>query len=169
MVRARQDVQRDALAILLIVGVAYLVLVVAIGWRLPADEARGYLYGVAQRAIMPSFSGVMLCGLIVVPLHAAWTLRNGASVTVAAAYEEFASWGQTLFTSTGFLGTIVGVSLAVAGLEAAMLAEDPGELVRGLSIAFDTTFLGLTSALLLMIFCRTLRHISKPGVQENEQ
>ena len=76
------------------------------------------------------------------------------------AYEAFAQWAQTLFTSIGFMGTIIGVSLAVAGLEEAMIDGDPGALIGGLSTAFDTTFLGLFGAVCLMVLRRLSRILS---------
>ena len=51
----------------------------------------------------------------------------------------------------GFLGTIVGVSLAVSGLPTAMQQDDPSGLISGLSTAFDTTFLGLGAAITVML------------------
>lgn len=166
MISARNEIQRDAIALFLLINAAYLFLTVALDWRLIEDETRGFLYGVAQRASVPSYSGVMLCGLIAVPIHAAVTLSEGLRRDRVEAYDEFAAWGQLLFTSAGFLGTIVGVSIAVAGLRAAMLSEDPRELVHGLSVAFDTTFLGLTAALVLMILRRILPTAPKHAERE---
>ncbi len=68
-----------------------------------------------------------------------------------SAYDHFAAWGQTVLTSLGFLGTVIGVSLAVGGLRDAMLEQDPTSLIVGLSTAFDTTFLGLVGAIQYLV------------------
>jgi biopolymer transport protein ExbB/TolQ len=73
----------------------------------------------------------------------------------------------------GFIGTVMGISDGVTGLKgavAAMTAAAPGadsfqgqmmqgmqEVTNGLSIAFDTTLLGLLCVVLLMFPCETLR------------
>ena len=108
-----------------------------------------YLAGVARRTIALPFQLVLAVGLVALPLHLVALCALRGKVCVPA-YARFAGWAQVLFTSLGFLGTIIGVSLAVAGLPAAMQAEDPGALIAGLSTAFDTTFLGLSAAILLL-------------------
>lgn len=115
-------------------------------------EDVGYLWAVWGRSLKDAFQFLLLVGVITVPIHAAWVFARGRSTDVLEAYNSFGHWAQTMFTSLGFLGTIIGVSLAVAGLRAAMTRNDPGELIVGLSTAFDTTFLGLVGALLLMAF-----------------
>lgn len=131
---------------------AVLIAVAALGlWReivgLPEDGG-GYLGGLWARSLIRPYTFALLAGVLAVPLHALWVAaRFGAS----PAYGDFALWAQTLFTALGFLGTIVGISLAVAGLAPAMAEGDPGGLIDGLSTAFDTTFLGLTAAIMLMI------------------
>ncbi|MEM8729470.1 MAG: MotA/TolQ/ExbB proton channel family protein [Pseudomonadota bacterium] len=107
-----------------------------------------YLPGLVHRSLGAPYPFALLAGLLAVPLHALWVvLRYGR----APAYDGFAAWAQTLFTSLGFLGTIIGISRAVAGLAPAMAAGEPGDLISGLSTAFDTTFLGLTAAILLLV------------------
>ena len=46
---------------------------------------------------------------------------------------------------------MVGVTIALGGLEQVMSKGDPSQLMNGLLTAFDTTFLGLLAALLLTI------------------
>jgi hypothetical protein len=116
----------------------------------PVGQDGGYLVGVWTRSFSNLYQAAILAAVIAVPFHFAWVALRGNEVR-AYAYDRFAGWAQTALTSLGFLGTVVGVSLAVGGLEAAMLEEDPRELIRGLSTAFDTTFLGLSGALLLML------------------
>lgn len=57
----------------------------------------------------------------------------------------------TLFPGLGFLGTVIGVSIAIGGLEDVMSGQPPTELIAGLRTAFDTTFIGLISSLILSI------------------
>lgn len=148
-------VVRDALAWTLVAGGA---LWLATTLLPPWEPGAGYLPGVLSRSLAAPYQSALLSGLVALPVHAAWTwgLRRGTP-GAAVAYDAFGLWAQTLFTSLGFLGTIVGVSLAVAGLESAMEAGEPGALIAGLSTAFDTTFLGLAAALLLMALRQAAR------------
>ncbi|MGR3804779.1 MotA/TolQ/ExbB proton channel family protein [Marinibacterium profundimaris] len=148
----------------LLVACGVLSLGLVLGWwqGLPADETAvlGYLPGLLARSLGSAYSFALLAGLCAVPLHGLFTaLRYGGAA--APAYERFATWAQTLFTSLGFLGTIIGISRAVAGLAPAMAAGEPGDLIAGLSTAFDTTFLGLTAAILLLVL-RKLFGLSAP-------
>ena len=118
---------------------------------------RGYVLSLLERSIYEPYQIALLAGLIAVPVHFAWIIwRSRTQQGICKQYADFATWAQTLFTSLGFLGTIVGVSLAVGGLEAAMSEGETRDLVCGLSIAFDTTFLGLSGAILLLIGRRML-------------
>ena len=142
------------LGALLIAGGA-LWLGVMLGWLvpLPAGETAGmgYLPGLLARSLDAPYAFALLAGLGAVPLHALFVaLRHGRAA--GPGYDQLAGWAQTLFTSLGFLGTIIGISRAVAGLAPAMAAGEPGDLIAGLSTAFDTTFLGLTAAILLLVF-----------------
>lgn len=53
------------------------------------------------------------------------------------------------FPMLGFLGTIAGLSDAVARLPAALESDDVGSVLDGLHLAFDTTMIGLLATLLL--------------------
>lgn len=122
-------------------------------------EARTYLVGVFNRSLAGPYQLVLLAGLIAVPLHLTWVRFTNWTDQGRAAYDSFAAWGQTLFTSLGFLGTIMGVSMAVAGLEVAMSQGEPAGLICGLSTAFDTTFLGLTASIMLLL-ARRMNNLS---------
>lgn len=56
----------------------------------------------------------------------------------------------------GFLGTVIGITLALGGLNANLLVEFPQQamegLLAGLGVAFDTTTLALTLSLVLIFF-----------------
>lgn len=115
-----------------------------------AVSGKSYLSGVLSRSLEKPAQGLLLAGFVALIPHTIWVMCRKVDLTTASAYESFGFWAQTLFTALGFMGTIVGVSLAIAGLEAAMAANDPAALITGLSTAFDTTFIGLVSAVLLM-------------------
>ncbi|MGR3467997.1 MAG: MotA/TolQ/ExbB proton channel family protein [Shimia sp.] len=114
------------------------------GW-LPEE---GYLWGLLSRTLSAPFQLALAAGVLAVPLHVAWVF---ATLDHARGpYDAFAGWAGTVFTSLGFLGTVVGISLAVGGLAEAMEAQAPDALIAGLATAFDTTFLGLSGAIALM-------------------
>ncbi len=50
----------------------------------------------------------------------------------------------------GFLGTVIGITMAVAKLEPEALEQSLPEVVAGLSVAFNTTAQGLTLTMILM-------------------
>lgn len=62
----------------------------------------------------------------------------------------------TLFPGVGFLGTVVGISLAIGGLTDILDGGEPAALLNGLRTAFDTTFLGLVAALALGVLVMVL-------------
>ncbi|MEC9434742.1 MAG: MotA/TolQ/ExbB proton channel family protein [Pseudomonadota bacterium] len=89
-----------------------------------------------------------LCGLPgdAVARPAGWALfaDHGAGHLAAPVRDAAA-----MFPAVGFLGTVVGVSIAIGGLEGVLAGGDSAILLAGLRTAFDTTFLGLVAALLL--------------------
>ncbi len=50
----------------------------------------------------------------------------------------------------GFLGTVIGITIAIASLNPQALESSLGEVTGGLGIAFDTTALALTLSMILM-------------------
>ena len=57
-----------------------------------------------------------------------------------------------MFPGIGFLGTVIGISIAIGGLEEVMSGQEPTVLISGLRTAFDTTFIGLVASLVLSVF-----------------
>jgi flagellar motor component MotA len=104
-----------------------------------------------QRSTESLYQAGLLAAVIAIIPHFLWVVLRGDRHRMGDAYDRFAAWGQTVLTSLGFLGTVVGISLAVGGLEAAMREDEPGRLIAGLSTAFDTTFLGLVGAIMLLV------------------
>ncbi len=111
---------------------------------------KDYLSGVLSRSLGNLFQGLELAGFVALIPHSIWVLSRTPDPETVVAYDSFGLWAQTLFPALGFLGTIIGVSLAVAGLDAAMKQNDPAVLISGLATAFDTTFIGLVAAILVM-------------------
>ncbi len=50
----------------------------------------------------------------------------------------------------GFLGTVIGITMAIANLSPTALEESLGEVTAGLAVAFDTTALALGLSMVLM-------------------
>lgn len=143
-----------------------LVWIVARLWpELPEAEGRSYLGAVLARGLGDTYQMALLAAIPAVVLHGIMVAVRPLGAEGARAYDRLGALMQTLFTSFGFLGTIVGVSLAVAGLKKAMDAGEPDALVGGLSVAFDTTFLGLVGAIAVMVLRRmvALRHSAPEG------
>jgi len=151
-------IARDALGWLILCG-GLIWLAVALGLvpvGAPGEDA-SYLYAVLVRSFGNGLQAAILAGLAAVPMHAIWTFSRSGPAAVEG-YDKFGLWAQTMFTAVGFMGTIIGVSIAVAGLKQAMVDKDPATLIGGLSTAFDTTFLGLSGAVLLMIIRKVTRY-----------
>lgn len=124
----------------------------------PEEQAdTGYLAGVIYRTYQNAFQLVLAAGLVAVVLHLIAALVLMAREESVDGYERLGPWLQVLFTSFGFLGTVIGVSIAIAGLPDAMNQRDPSLLIAGLSAAFDTTFIGLLASILVMIGRQILR------------
>lgn len=56
-----------------------------------------------------------------------------------------------LFPGLGFLGTVIGISTAIGGVEDVLNGGSPTSLLSGLHVAFDTTFIGLVASLSLAL------------------
>ncbi|MGF1528131.1 MAG: MotA/TolQ/ExbB proton channel family protein [Candidatus Competibacterales bacterium] len=145
---------RHALAWTLVVTGILLIIAAQVE---PNCAARGdshesiYLIGVLQRSLCNTYQLVLLSAWIALLPHWLVLITLFSDNQVVRDYGNFSTWAQTVFTSLGFLGTIVGISMAVAGLEKAMSQDNPGELINGLSTAFDTTFLGLGGAITILV------------------
>ncbi|KAA5598226.1 MotA/TolQ/ExbB proton channel family protein [Blastochloris sulfoviridis] len=157
MPKTERTIAATAVGWFLVVGASYL-LALTIAPAMP-DLLTGddYLSAMLKRSIFSLFQAPMLVGWIALVPHAAWLAARHPTRETAIAYDTFGAWAQTLFTSFGFMGTVVGISVAVAGLRQAMDAGDPSALIGGLYTAFDTTFLGLSGALTIMFFRKAAR------------
>ncbi len=159
MLREETRTYLDAIGwVLLSAGAIWLMIYFGILSRVSGlnETPESYIRGVWDRSLGSPFQRFLLAGLVSLPLHFIWVFA-WRGVDFLAAYEEYGGWAQTVFTSLGFLGTVIGVSLAVAGLSSAMSDGDPSELIGGLSTAFDTTFIGLSAAVLLLFLRKIAR------------
>lgn len=77
-------------------------------------------------------------------------------------------WGEVALPLLGFLGTVVGIGMAMGGVSGAVhellrqtpieeVAEGLNQGLRGMAVAFDTTFLGLAGLLIVGILHFALR------------
>lgn len=152
--RIERYLLRDALGWLLVTcGVLAFVAYARDGSKVSPDI--GYLAGVWARSFTDPYQLVLLGAVIAVPLHFVTSMWRYGKDEAGDAYDRFGAWTQTLLTSLGFLGTVIGISRAVAGLRDAMAEQDPALLIQGLSTAFDTTALGLSGAVFLMLLRKT--------------
>lgn len=83
----------------------------------------------------------------------------------------FLGFGVWLLPVLGFIGTVIGISRAIGGLERVVreagagqefvdnLQDSMGQVLEGLSTAFDTTFLGLFFAVWIMFSTMAIRRM----------
>jgi hypothetical protein len=77
------------------------------------------------------------------------TLVDNDSVTLEGSYSltRFITWAIPIL---GFLGTVVGITQAIAGVNPEVLEKDLSQVTGGLSEAFDTTALALALTMVAM-------------------
>ena len=75
-----------------------------------------------------------------------WEKAGPVALSVAANPVRDAT---VLFPAVGFIGTVVGVSLAIGGLSDVLDSGETAPLLEGLRIAFDTTLIGLVASVVL--------------------
>ena len=79
-----------------------------------------------------------------------------------------------IFPGLGFLGTVIGVSIAIGSLDAVVETGDTADLMTGLRSAFDTTFFGLTFSVVLSLIASVIearvaqKSLSRPSTTSNE-
>ena len=75
-----------------------------------------------------------------------WREAGPVAISVAANPVRDAT---VLFPAVGFIGTVVGVSIAIGGLGDVLDSGETAPLLEGLRIAFDTTLIGLVASVAL--------------------
>jgi hypothetical protein len=68
----------------------------------------------------------------------------------------------------GFLGTVVGITMAIANISLTELQNSLGEVVGGLSVSFDTTALALTLSLVLVFAAFLVERLESQILSEVE-
>jgi biopolymer transport protein ExbB/TolQ len=93
------------------------------------------------------------------------TLTDNDSLALEASYSltRFITWAIPIL---GFLGTVLGITGAIAGVTPEKLEKDISELTGGLALAFDATALALALTMITM-FCSFLVERQEQGVLED--
>ena len=92
-------------------------------------------------------------------------LKYRADVDVERSHEGYALVGMIVWATPmlGFLGTVIGITLALGDLSPEALVNSPKEamqgLLAGLSVAFDTTALALSLSIVLMFLQYLVRRV----------
>lgn len=129
---------------------------------------------VYYQGLIVGWLACVLYGLTVFVVFSLWT-RRGAGGTVQRGVTAMTGLPRTLphpgseralifraalsplreatvlFPALGFIGTVIGVSLAIGGLNDVIETGETAALLDGLRIAFDTTLLGLVASATLTV------------------
>ncbi len=120
-----------------------LAILLALAGLLYAIYSLGYLDRILGGALTAWFFWIILTIVILVELAA----FSGRDIDV-----HFWSW---LTTGLGMLGTVLGFSLALSGIDVeslqdpAVLSAEIGEFLGQVSFAIDTTLIGLSAAMVM--------------------
>ncbi|MED5402156.1 MAG: MotA/TolQ/ExbB proton channel family protein [Planctomycetota bacterium] len=68
----------------------------------------------------------------------------------------------------GFLGTVVGITMAIANVTPEQLDTSLGEVTDGLAVAFDTTALALTLSLVLVFASNAIQRLEQASLAKIE-
>jgi biopolymer transport protein ExbB/TolQ len=92
------------------------------------------------------------------------TLSDNDAITVDGSYAllRFMIWAMPIL---GFLGTVLGITEAIGGINPEQMEKDPGAVSNGLTKAFDATALALSLTLLAM-FLNSLMEKLEQGLLE---
>lgn len=120
-----------------------LALLFSLGALLFALYAQGYLDRILGNPLTLWFFGIILTIVILVEAFA---------FIVREVDVHFWSW---LTTGLGMLGTVLGFSMALAGIDVgalqdpATLSAEIGQFLKAVSFAIDTTLIGLSAAMIM--------------------
>ncbi len=92
------------------------------------------------------------------------TLADNDSMALEGSYAltRFITWAIPIL---GFLGTVLGITEAIAGVTPDVLEKDLSRVTDGLALAFDATALGLALTMITM-FCSFLVERREQGILE---
>jgi biopolymer transport protein ExbB/TolQ len=145
------------------------------GKPVPVTEAAGLLAGLHRlpRRLQSTWLVHRLCAVLEF-LHSRNSaadlddhlraLADNDSLAVEGSYSlvRFICWATPIL---GFLGTVVGIAGAVAGVTPEVLEQSLNQVTDGLALAFDTTALALALTMVLM-FLSFLTERAEAGVLE---
>jgi biopolymer transport protein ExbB/TolQ len=79
------------------------------------------------------------------------SLADTDAITLESSYSltRFISWAMPIL---GFLGTVLGITAAISGVDPSQLEQNIGQVTGGLAEAFDTTALALALTMVVMFF-----------------
>ncbi len=135
-----------------LVELAILLTLAAMLWTL---YALGYLDRILGNVLTAWFFGI----IVVIVMFVEALAFTGRDVDV-----HFWSW---LTTGLGMLGTVLGFSLALAGIDVdalqdpAALSAEIGEFLKQVAFAIDTTLVGLSAAMIMEALAK-VREILRP-------
>ena len=118
-----------------------IVILLSFGALLLTLYLHGYLDRILDNTLTQWFFGIILTVVLLVEAFA---------FTERMADVHFWSW---LTTGLGMLGTVLGFSMALAGIDAgalqdpATLSTEIGQFLKAVSFAIDTTMIGLSAAM----------------------
>jgi membrane-associated HD superfamily phosphohydrolase len=133
-----------------------LAILLSLGALLFALYTNGYLDRILGNTLSLWFFGLILAIILVVEAFA---------FTVRVVDIHFWSW---LTTGLGMLGTVLGFSIALAGIDVkalhdpATLSAEIGQFLQTVSFAIDTTLIGLSAAM-VMESMNKIREILSPS------
>jgi membrane-associated HD superfamily phosphohydrolase len=133
-----------------------LAILLSLGALLFALYTNGYLDRILGNTLSLWFFGLILAIILVVEAFA---------FTVRVVDIHFWSW---LTTGLGMLGTVLGFSIALAGIDVkalhdpATLSAEIGQFLQTVSFAIDTTLIGLSAAM-AMESMNKIREILSPS------
>lgn len=142
-----------------------MALLISVAGLLYTLYALNYLDRILGDPLTLWFFGIILAVVVLV---------EGFAFAGFDADDHFWSW---LATGLGMLGTVLGFSMALAGIEAealqdpATLSTEIGDFLKTVSFAIDTTMIGLSAAMLMeaMNKVRAMLYGNSPSGHDGEQ
>jgi hypothetical protein len=96
------------------------------------------------------------------------TLADADAIALEGSYAliRFITWAIPIL---GFLGTVLGITQSISGLDPGSLDKDLGKVTGGLAQAFDATALGLGLTMIVMFLTYVVDRVEQGVVQAVDQ
>ncbi len=96
------------------------------------------------------------------------TLSDNDNVSLDSSYAlvRFLCWGTPIL---GFLGTVLGIADAIAGVTPEVLEQSISSVTEGLALAFDTTGLALILTMGMMFFSFIMERVEQGILEQVEE